>query len=369
MRETVFLTGGTGFLGVYLLRRLLQHNNHTIGHIVVLCRGKTQKEAERRMQQSLWDQSPLRQKRGCMSLLEVVRGDITQENLGLSKEVYNRLTKEVTLIYHSAALCEFNIPLSVIRKINLDGTKNLLELALSCWKKGKFKCFNHISTIAVAGEKEEVFYERDLDLGQKFNNTYEQTKFEAEKLAEEYRKREIPITTFRPAVIIGDSKTGYTSNFRMFYQPLHLFFLELFKEIPADRNSLYSLCPVDYVAEAIIRISLDNNANKNLTCHITNPNMVSLDYLIDTASRYFKFQKPLLLPKEKFYLKKLSPLQFSLLEPFIPYLNYKLKFDARNSQSILIKTNFKWPKIDEVFLKRLFKFCIRSGFIKPGKTR
>lgn len=364
MKETILLTGGTGFLGAYLLRKLLHHGKHTFEKIIVLSRGHSQKEARYRVQQGLWGHLPLRQKRGLMSLLEVVRGDISKEKLGLSKHVYHCLSNKVTSIYHSAALCEFNIPLAVIRKINVAGTRTLLEFGLSCQSHGNFRCFHHISTVAVAGASTGVFYEKSLDLGQKFNNTYEQTKFEAEKLVGKYRNKGLPVTIYRPAIITGDSKTGYTNNFKMLYQPLHLFSLELFKEIPADENTRYSLCPVDCVAEAIIRISLKNPPDKNMTYHIVNPNEIRLGYFIEAASKYFGFNKPLLIPREKFDFKRFTPTQRFLFTSFIAFFNYKLHFDARNTDIIFGRGKINWPKADEVLLKRLFKFCIHSGFIK-----
>jgi len=364
MKETIFLTGATGFLGAYLLRKLLHYKSHVLGNIIALSRGETQKEAERRVQQALWGQLPLRQKRGLISLLEVVRGDIARENLGLAKDIYHRIIRNVSIIYHSAAVCDFNVPLSSIRKINVAGTKRLLEFALSCQENGQFKCFHHISTVAAAGDKQGIFSEKQLSLGQKFNNTYEQSKFEAEKIIGKYRKKGLPVVVYRPAIITGDAVSGWTSNFRMLYQPLHLLCLELFKEIPADKNTRYSFCPADYTAEAIIRISLDQGCLNNETYHIANPNGVTLGCFIDAASRYFNFQKPRLIPREKFPFKKLTPLQRSLIKPYIPYFNYKLRFDTSNAQKILKKTNFKWPKINAQLLKRLFKFCVKSGFIK-----
>lgn len=360
MAEIIFLTGGTGLLGTYLLKELINCN---AGHIIALSRGKTLKEARRRIYKALEKHSFLMHKQRFPLLFEVVRGDITKKNLGLSKSIFERLTKDVTSIYHSAALCDFNAPLTIIRKVNVKGTENILKFASLCKKNRQFKRLHHISTIAVAGDSKGIFYEKALDLGQSFNNTYEQSKFEAEQRIIQYRKKGLSITIYRLGIVTGDSCTGYTNNFKMFYQPLQIFSLQLFKEIPANKKTRHYLVPVDCVAEAIIRISLDNNS-RNSTYHLTSPYQVKLADFIDIASKYLKFRKPLLVPQEKFTYKKLSPLQFSLIEPYIPYFNYKLKFNSKNANSILSKTSFKWPKIDKPLLKQLFKFCVASGFIK-----
>ncbi|MBN1462100.1 MAG: SDR family oxidoreductase [Paludibacteraceae bacterium] len=369
MRKTIFLTGSTGLLGSYLLNQLLYNDIGTDVEIVALCRGKTQKIAQKRVFDTLRKIPSTKSAHKASSVLTVVRGDITKKKLGLSEKVYNNLIERVNLVYHSAALAEFNIPLPIIRKANVMGTRNVLEFALACQKKNDFKRVHYISTVAVAGDRNGTFRENQLNIGQKFNNTYERTKFEAEKLIATYRDRGLSITVYRPAIIVGDSKTGYTNNLKMFYQPLHLFSLGLFKEIPADKNTIYSFVPADYAADAIIRISSSDNIDRSSTYHIANPNMVGFDYVMDTASRYFGFRQPNFIKNREFCVKSFTPLQHSLLDPFIPYFYYKMRFNTENANNILKKTNFKWPKIDESFLKKLYKFCVVCGFIKAKNKK
>lgn len=367
MKEVIFLTGSTGFLGAYLLRELLCHKHKKIKQIVAVSRGRTQREAERRVHQALWGFLPVRQRRGIISLLRVVRGDITKDRLGLPERVYKSLIRKVTIIYHCAALCEFSVPLVVAREINVQGTKNILDFASRCQKRGKLRNVHHISTVAIGGNNRGILYETDLNIGQKFNNSYEKSKFEAEKLIRGYRKKGLPVVIYRPAIITGNSESGYTSNFRVFYQPLHLFSLELFEEIPGDKNSRYSLCPVDYVADAIVKISFHGSNVNNKTYHITNPNEITFGCFLRAASRYFKFRKPKIIPKKEFSFRKLTPLQYALIAPYIPYFSYKLRFDTSNADRLLRQEDFEWPKINKDFLARQFKFCIKSGFIKKRR--
>ena len=363
MGKVIFITGSTGLLGSYLLKELLSYGND-IEQIIALSRGKTQKEAEARVLHMLKAQSPSEKTRGNLSLLKVVLGDIAENRFGLSIRVYNRLSREVNIIYHSAALAEFKVSDTVIRKANVDGTKNVFEFALACQRAGNLDRVNHISTVAVVGDRDGTFYEKDLDVGQNFHNTYEKSKFDAEKMALQYRKDGMPITIFRPAIIAGDSKTGYTNNFKMFYQPLHLFSLELFKEIPADDEVEYSLVPVDYAASAIMNISFDKSVDRYSTYHIANPHYIKLVDLIDVASKYFRFRKPILIKKKENCFKMFSPMQINLIEPFLPHFYHKAHFDVTHTMSILNKINFKWPSPNEHFLKKLFKFCVISEFIK-----
>ncbi|MBU1121693.1 MAG: SDR family oxidoreductase, partial [Candidatus Omnitrophica bacterium] len=244
-----------------------------------------------------------------------------------------------------------------------------LDFAVLCQKRGKLKSVHHISTVAIGGNKRGILYEKDLSLGQKFNNTYEQTKFEAEKLVRRYRKKGLPVSIYRPAILTGDTDTGHTSNFRVFYQPLHLFFHELFREIPGDKNTRYSFCPVNSVADAIIRISLDKDNFNNQTYHITNPNQITFGKFLNFASKYFNFRKPRIVSSRTKGKEKMTPLQQELITPYLPYLKYKLCFDTFNADCILKQTDFQWPGIDEGFLFKLFEFCVRSGFIKKRKRK
>ena len=362
LNKTIFLTGSTGLLGSYLLGKLLQQKD---GKIIALSRGKTQEEAELRALQSLKKHFSYSYKT-ISRFLEIVNGDITEKNLGLAKKTYDSLTEKVTSIFHSAALCDFKVPLATIRKVNVKGTENILEFASLCKRRSRFEALHHISTVAVAGNSKGIFYETDLDIGQSFNNTYERSKFEAEQMAIRYREKGLPVTIYRPAIITGDSRTGYTNNFKMFYQPLQIFSLELFREIPAEGSTLYSLVPVDHVAAAIVSISRDESS-RNSTFHIANPNEITLRQFVKAAAGYLKFNEPVLIPREKFDFKRLSPLQLELLKPYIPYLNYELRFDSHHALEILKKTNFRWPKFNKSFLRKIFHFCIQCGFIVPKR--
>lgn len=361
MSEAIFLTGGTGFLGSYLLRILLQQKEKLV---ISLSRGSTRKEAKERIYKAI----SLRQNQINSYNIKIVLGDIRQKNLGLSYSIYNNIAKQTTVIYHTAALCDFGASLSLARQVNVRGTENVLKFALQCKKNKGFKGVHYISTVAVAGSKKGIFKEKDLEVGQGFNNAYEQSKFEAEQLVVRYREKGLPITVYRPSIITGHSKTGYTSNFRVFYQPLHIFSLELFDEIPADKNSLHYLTPVDTTAESIHLLSTQIHSN-NQTYHVFNPHGITFGSFLDVASKYFNFHKPKMIPFEDFPKEKLTPIQWALIEPYVPYFNYKIKFHSKKTNSVLNKTSFNWPEVDGHFLKRLFKFCLISGFLKRKKNK
>lgn len=297
--------------------------------------------------------------------IKIIKGDITEKNLGIDRTKRKSLIKKIDTVYHCAALCNFVDPLKIVRKVNVQGTKNLLDFALDCRHFGRLKNINYISTVAVAGNKKGIFYEDMLNEGQGFNNVYEQSKFEAEKLVESYKKKEgLSLAIFRPGVIVGDSVTGKVDNFQMFYQFLHILSLGLFKELPVNRNMQYGIVPVDCTAKAIYLISSDSQNNYK-TYHLVNPNTISFDFFLHMAKSYFGFKGPMFVSSESYNYKKLTGFSKKLIDYYLPYLTHKsILFDTSNFETAIDTRNFSWPKIDERFLTRLFRYCDKIGYIK-----
>src|SRR5205085_10688824 len=110
-------------------------------------------------------------------------------------------------------------PSEVAQHVNVDGTGNVLGLCAGCEKLG---LFNYVSTAYVAGDRSGVVYEHELALGQGFKNHYESTKFQAELWVRQELDR-VPTTIYRPAIVVGDSRTGETSKFDGPYYMLRTF--------------------------------------------------------------------------------------------------------------------------------------------------
>ena len=161
----VLLTGATGFVGMELLHRFLSRGER---HVYALARAPDDTAAAARLPDH--------------PRLTAVAGDIEQPGLGLAPETARRLTSEVTTVMHCAASVSFDLPLPESRRVNVDGTRNVLELAERCERLDRL---SYVSTAYVAGEPAGVFGEDQLDVGQRFRNSYERSKFEAELMLRE----------------------------------------------------------------------------------------------------------------------------------------------------------------------------------------
>ena len=355
----IFITGATGFLGSNLLREIA---TRTSDDFYILIRAKDDKSAVAR--KNILTKQIFPQSMGCKvySRIHIVRGDLTKEGLGISKKDAIALRNNINTVYHCAASRELVSEAYTIKNVNVEGTQNILKVALDWKKNGCLENVNHISTAYIAGDYEGKFYEEQFAVSQSFNNPYEQSKFEAEKNVLRYRRKGLPIDIYRPS-IISDSMFPKTKYISVFLQILSVFLLEIFEKIPANVNTKLNIIPVDAASETIYLISTAKGRTLNQTYHIVNPKPTSLLYLLNMGSIFFKFKKPRCIPFERFRLQDLSGVQRKIIEPFVPYLNQRISFDMRNTLSVLKGRNFRIPSIGKKHLIKVFRHYKSAGLI------
>lgn len=354
-KRSVLITGATGFLGSELLKLLLQERNIDV---YMLIRGDTLEEAKGRLAfllKRIFSTGIDKYLKKC----RILNSDI--ESFGQHKDpsqVY-KVSDSISEIFHCAAITGFDISLKSARDINVCGTKNILNFAKQCKKLQKF---NYISTTFIAGNFRGVFSEGDFNLNQKFNNYYEQSKYEAEELVRMEINDRYKTLIFRPGILIGNYSTGQTTNFKMFYEPLRIFSREIMKSVPADPGTIHNLTPADIAAKAIYVLSL--NARDNNLYHIlSHDNIVSGEFM-QLAAQYFDYRNPDFVPFENFDMGQLTPVQLRMIKAYIPYFNYGVVFKSKKTEDLLKRHGFSYPPINKPFLNRLFKYCDRVGFIK-----
>ncbi len=259
MAETILFTGFPGFIGMRLLPRILELKPH--GRVECLVQEKFQDAARRAV-------TTLEERHGhARGRINLVTGDITVPGLGIEVGRARELRGGLREAYHLAAVYDLTVSRDVGRRINVEGTKNVLAFAEAA---PHFERLHYVSTAYVSGRARGVFKETDLDLGQGFKNHYEETKFQAEV---EVVQSRVPRTIYRPGVVVGDSKTGETAKFDGPY-----FVLRAMERLPSrgvfvrlgSGSGTVNVVPVDFVVEALARLSTVPQS-LGQTYHLTDP--------------------------------------------------------------------------------------------------
>ena len=189
MHKNIFITGGNGFLGRYLVQTFLR-DTHNI--LYLLARSQTTEEYL--IDEFAWAD---------VTRIKIVRGDITLPHLGLKRDAIRRLATKIDEVWHTAAATQFNDTYKkMIETTNVHGTENVLGLSASF---KEMTSFYYMSTAYVCGSSRGSVPEGALPKNTKFNNAYEKSKYDAEGLV---RKSRLPFTIIRPSILIGESHTG-----------------------------------------------------------------------------------------------------------------------------------------------------------------
>ncbi|HUJ76972.1 MAG TPA: SDR family oxidoreductase, partial [bacterium] len=184
---------------------------------------------------------------------------------GLDSACRQRLVRDTGTIVHAAAELELDGELEKLRRINVEGVRSLLDLAHQVDQDHGLERFAHVSTAYVAGGRTGVVAEGDLTDAHGFSNSYEKTKFEGESLV---RASGLRLSVFRPGMVVGDAETGEIRAFNTVYVPLRLYLAGRLPLVPARRDMLLNVVPVDYVAEVISKLAFDPRA-EGQTFHLT----------------------------------------------------------------------------------------------------
>jgi nucleoside-diphosphate-sugar epimerase len=208
--------------------------------------------------------------RGLKERVEIYSGDVGDMHFGLTGREYRSLIEGVTEIFHLASASLPTATEKHAERVNVDGTRNLLDVARDA---PNLRRLHYLSSAFVCGDRQGVIDEDELDLGQRFRSAFEETKFRGEGLVRQARK-DLPITCYRPALLIGDSQKGEIDRPDgpcYFAIKLALAQPALPLPLPQDADAPLNVVPWDYVVEAMLALSQDERAIGQ-TFHLVDPN-------------------------------------------------------------------------------------------------
>ncbi|MGB3231816.1 MAG: SDR family oxidoreductase [Mycobacterium sp.] len=250
------VTGGTGFIGRHLVDRILALPGSEAVHVLV--RRESLGRFERLAQR--WDER-----------VRPLVGDLTAPDLGLTDATVADIGR-VDHVVHCAAIYDITAPADRQRAANVEGTRAVITLA-----RRLDATLHHVSSIAVAGTHRGVFTEDDFDVAQDLPTPYHQTKFEAELLvrsADGLRYR-----IYRPAVVVGDSRTGEIDKvdgpYYFFPVLARLASLPRFMPMVLPDTGRTNIVPVDFVVDAIATL-MHLDGRDGQTFHLTAPKTIGL---------------------------------------------------------------------------------------------
>lgn len=382
MSSCVLLTGATGFLGAQIARNLL---SETGASILALVRADDLEAARKRLRREWWDWPEL-----VAALDERIiplPGDICLPRLGLHPADYHRLVGQVTHIIHTAADVRLFAPLDALRHVNVTGTRHVLELAQAAHQDHRLQRFAHVSTAYVAGARSGPVAETELTDRYGFSSPYERSKYEAECMVREASAPAdaaaspsavptLPVSIFRPGMIVGDSRSGAVKSFNTLYYPLRLYMTGRLRFAPARPDLRVELVPVDYVASAITRLTFDPRAI-GLTFHLTaspdkTPTLAEFIHFTRgwaQRERHLRLPRPIFLPPlglnglvaqpglRKLF-ERLAGRDLAALPGLLAYFEKQPVFLRDNTDRLIGAYTHEWQEL----MPPLLEYAVRRSF-------
>jgi thioester reductase-like protein len=281
----VFVTGGTGFLGGYVLAELLQNTDY---RVYCLVRAGTREEGRQRLKNRIREitETPI----SLEDRLVPVVGDLRRPQLGLDDKSFARLAGDMDRIYHVAATVNFVQSYPALKPTTVHGTNQILKLACA----GRIKPVHFVSSVAVFGSTfyvghEEIPEDEDLSDGSGFPMGYSQSKWVTERLMVAARQRGIPVTIYRPSLVSGHSETGDGKMDDLL--PLVIQGCIQYGVAPEAGSQILDFVPVDYVSKAVVALSLQRQ-HPHDAFNIVHPDGIPWDdFILWLNARGYKIEQ------------------------------------------------------------------------------
>lgn len=345
-----FVTGATGFIGKRLVAKLLTRPDavvHFLTRAVELPRLQELYE--------YWGTDATR-------VIPIV-GDLTQPELGVAKADVEKVKGTIEHFFHLAAIYDLKASAEDQQRANVDGTRNTVRLAEEIGARH----FHLVSSIASAGLFEGLFREDMFEEAENLDNPYFRTKHDSEGIVRKECK--VPWRIFRPAIVVGDSRTGEMDKidgpyyFFKLIQKMRRMFPSWMPTIGIEGGRI-NVVPVDFIVAAMDHIAHLENEDGNCF-HLTDPTPMRVGDLLNTFARAAHAPEmamrvnaallgfiPRSMRKAMFALTPVRRIRNAVMkdlglpDDILDFVNYPTRFDCRETQRALKGTGIAVPPLD-----------------------
>ena len=367
----VLLTGATGYLGIHVLRELIDSDAKTI---TCLVRGKDQHDAQRRLRNLLFYYFDRRFDELFGTRLFVVNGDVTND---INDQMSNGKSQisNITTVFNCAANVKHFSKTDDIEQVNIGGAERCVEF---CLKTGARLV--HISTTSVGeiwvdrgdGKAVPELSERLLYFGQFLDNRYMRSKFLAERvILEAVARHGLNAKVMRVGNLAARSYDGeFQANFQT---NSYMGRLKVFSTLgccPIDEyDSLAEFSPVNETAKAVVLL-----ASTPKECNVFQPFNNHTDLLGDILAGFEKIGKSIRYVEEDEFQKAIleaskDPKKASLMSALLAYQDMThgqkavtIERDNRYTSAVLLRLGFHWSAPDSAYVNRMLTAISQLGF-------
>ena len=366
----IFVTGSTGYLGSYLVAGFLREHRDTLN---LLVRAKSEQEARERLWKSLQLHFEFPEfSEHLNTRVRIFLGDLTNERFGSADDGYHDLVDSTESIVHCAASLNRKSERQCLN-VNLRGALEVIQLARRAQNRNGLRRYSHVSTVAVAGRRQDEIVTEDasIDWARSDYDPYARTKRFGEHMVHQLLP-DVPVTIFRPAIVLGDSRWPQTTQFEMVQAFDVLARLSMLPLRPDDR---IDIVPANYVGKAIVTIH-QKEAPAHTIYHLSSGvGSQTFRELTDALAVAGGTSRPSYWPwlggpfsgMVNWLSRRGGAMGYgaSLLKVFWPYLNWNTVFD--NSR-VVAELGGEAPAKFSTYAYPLLKFSRENKFRYPAKS-
>ncbi len=348
--RTIFLTGFPGFIAERLIARLAADDRQLL---LLVQPAFIEKAIESVETIAAKTNVPLEN-------FGLIEGDITRTDLGMSHDDAAIVRGATTDVFHLAAIYDLAVGKDAADAVNVEGTRNVNELVATM---PNLQRYSYISTCYVAGLRKGTIREDELEHNAGFRNYYEESKYHAE-LEVEKLKATLPVTIFRPSVVVGDSRTGETAKYDGIYYLIQYLRRAptLLRLVNVGNNQVrLNLVPVDFVVDAIAALAFDTDS-LGKTIALADPRPLTTAELFDVIAQELSGKRSIVTPPlawvERALLLPVSPPITGLPFPAVPYFFISQTYDTSVGECLLEKHEISCPSFRD-YAGDLIKFVAK----------